>query len=255
MVRTGLFFLFFLLAGCSSVREIEGFKYVPLKAGNFELASWVKITRPGAPLRIYIEGDGFAWRDPRTPSDDPTPKDQLVLNLARADSSPNIVYLARPCQYVSSFACRSFYWTKGRFSEEVIDAVQEAVLTLMQKYKAPSVELVGYSGGGAVAALTAVRIPSVTCFMTVAGVLNHQAWTSHHGDTPLDASLNPASYRDKLAQIKQIHFVGALDKNVPPELTEKFVHSYKNPVSADVIIVPNAGHISGWREVWPRLIR
>ena len=116
MVRTGLFFLFFLIAGCSSVREIEGFKYVPLKAGNFELASWVKITRPGAPLRIYIEGDGFAWRDRRTPSDDPTPKDDLVLNLARADSSPNVAYLARPCQYISSFSCRSFYWTKGRFS-------------------------------------------------------------------------------------------------------------------------------------------
>lgn len=43
--------------------------------------------KPG-PLFVYIEGDGLAYLDARTPSTDPTPADPLALRLAAADPGP-----------------------------------------------------------------------------------------------------------------------------------------------------------------------
>ncbi len=249
-------FLIILLftTSCASLRSVEGFDTLRLKAGNFNLAAWARITKPGKPLRIYVEGDGMAWIDRRTPSADPTPGNDTVLNLAQSDSYPNVVYLARPCQYLPSDTCRPYYWTSGRFAPEIIAAEQDAVNQLMQKYNAPSAELVGYSGGGAVAALLAARMPRIRRFVTVAGVLDHEAWTSFHGDTPLSGSLNPADYKNKLEKIPQVHFIGARDQTVPSELTENFLKSYSTQENVQTIIVPNATHDQGWVNNWRRLI-
>ncbi len=250
-----LFFVILLFtASCASLRSIEGFDTVRLQAGKFELAAWARVLKPGHPLRIYIEGDGSSWIDRRTPSADPTPTVDTALNLARSDSYPNVVYLARPCQYVSSEACRPYYWTSGRFAPEVVAAEESAVRQLMRRYNAPSVELLGYSGGGAVAALLAARMNEVRRFVTVAGVLDHEAWTALHGDTPLSGSLNPANYKSRLEKIPQLHFVGARDKTVPSELTENFIKSYSDQSNVQTIIVPNATHDQGWVKNWRRLI-
>lgn len=254
MKRFFALFIFFLLWGCASLREIEGFDYALIEAKPFEIASWSRVKKSGSSLRIYIEGDGYAWRNLTTPSNDPTPTKDMMLILARTDPSENVIYLARPCQYISSSACTPYYWTDGRFSLEVIESMETAIHTLMKKYKAQTVELVGYSGGGAVAALIAARQPYVSKLITVAGVLDHKAWTAYHKDTPLKNSLNPASYKKALSKVKQVHYVGAMDKNVPSELTEEFIHSYDKPVSAEIIIMPNATHDRGWIQNWPRLI-
>lgn len=50
--------------------------------------------KKGGPLRIYIEGDGFAWINPYTPSADPTPSETTALNLAQKDPFANVIYLA-----------------------------------------------------------------------------------------------------------------------------------------------------------------
>lgn len=248
------FIILFFTTSCATLRRIDGFETIRLKAGQFELAAWARVLKPDRPLRIYIEGDGSAWIDRRTPSSDPTPLSDTVLGLARSDSYPNIVYLARPCQYVTSETCRPYYWTSGRFAPEVIAAEESAVRQLMMKYHAPSVELVGYSGGGVVAALLAVRMPEVKRFVTVAGVLDHEAWTTLHGDTPLAGSLNPANYKKKLEKIPQLHFIGARDKTVPSELTENFIKSYADQSNVQTNIVPNATHDQGWVKNWRRLI-
>ncbi len=48
---------------------------------------------------VYIEGDGRAYVNRRTPSNDPTPGNPMALRLALADPSLRVLYLGRPCQY------------------------------------------------------------------------------------------------------------------------------------------------------------
>ncbi|MBR1778329.1 MAG: alpha/beta hydrolase [Alphaproteobacteria bacterium] len=252
-----IFFLFFLtviLTACASLPEPEGFLYQELQTKPFALASWARIGQEGLPLRIYIEGDGFAWVNAYTPSTDPTPSELMVLDMAQRDPSANVVYLARPCQFIMPRSCRVYYWTNGRFDSNVIGAEAEAVRRLAAQYKAPKVELIGYSGGATVALLAALRLPEVSKVYTVAGVLDHKEWTAYHEDSSLNGSLNPADYKDRLAKIPQTHFVGGADKNVPVSLTESFVYSLNND-QAELIIVPNASHNTGWVGIWPRLIR
>ncbi|MDD7312777.1 MAG: alpha/beta hydrolase, partial [bacterium] len=64
------------------------------------MASWQKITHPTAPYKIYIEGDGHAFNAHGQPTGNPTPKGTLVRELAFGDNHENVIYLARPCQYV-----------------------------------------------------------------------------------------------------------------------------------------------------------
>src|SRR5262245_4836743 len=98
-----------LLAGCASVEPRDdpqaiargaGLARAEIDAPPFRLAAWSRVSEPGAPLRIYIEGDGRAWLTRQQRSDDPTPRNAIGLRLASADMSPNVAYLARPCQYV-----------------------------------------------------------------------------------------------------------------------------------------------------------
>ncbi|MBR2299926.1 MAG: hypothetical protein IJ870_05075 [Alphaproteobacteria bacterium] len=67
----------------------------------FKIASWQKITDKNAPYKIYIEGDGFAFNAHGSPTTNPTPKNTFLRQIAFNDPSKNVVYLARPCQYVN----------------------------------------------------------------------------------------------------------------------------------------------------------
>lgn len=100
-------------------------------------------------MHVYIEGDGYAWVTRNRISGDPTPRQPLALELASLDPAPNVVYIARPCQYTSldtSYACDEAYWTGLRFAEEVINSMNGAVEWIVQENKIPSVDMIGYSG-------------------------------------------------------------------------------------------------------------
>lgn len=128
------------------------------------------------PLIVYVEGDGYAWISRTQLSDDPTPRRPLALELAVADPRPNVTYLARPCQYVSGRNrrnCLPAYWDTAGYSEGVISAFDTAVTTLVRRAGTHKVFYVGYSGGGAVAALVAARRSDSAGLVTVAGVLDH----------------------------------------------------------------------------------
>jgi pimeloyl-ACP methyl ester carboxylesterase len=213
----------------------DGFAYREIEAGDFTLASYTKLTDPAAPVHVYIEGDGAAFRH-GFPTRDPTPKSTLVRNMAFADKAPNVAYLARPCQYVMTTKCEEKYWTSARFSAQVIEAEYRAVKTLASGRK---VVLIGFSGGAQIAGLLAATTDlKVERVITIAGNLDHRAWTNWHRTAPLEGSLNLADYREKFARIPQTHYVGAKDKVVPPHLAKDF--------GADVIIIENAAHESGW---------
>ena len=70
-----------------------------VQAGRFKLTAYSRLDATGGPLTVFIEGDGRAWLSKYRLSEDPTPLHPVGLELAAADHSVNVVYMARPCQY------------------------------------------------------------------------------------------------------------------------------------------------------------
>ncbi len=256
-----------LLSGCAStsvqerrqaaaaVAQQAGWQRLELDAGAFVLAAFAPagLAQAGA-LTVYIEGDGAAWVDGGTPSFDPTPRNPLALRLAMADTRGQAVYLARPCQYVegqSRRQCAAHYWTAGRFAPEVIDASDRALDQLKARYGAERLELVGYSGGGAVAALLAARRRDVARLVTVAGNLDTRAWTSALGVSPLSGSLNPADAWRALSTVPQRHYVGAKDRVMPPDIAASYAAHFPADRKPEIVAVPGYDHRCCWVETWP----
>ncbi len=63
-----------------------------------------------------------------------------------------------------------------------------AIDKLKQKYNSEKLQLIGYSGGGAVVTLVASQRSDVISLVTIAGNLDHQTWTKHHKVSPLTGS-------------------------------------------------------------------
>jgi len=204
----------------------------------------------GSRLTIYLEGDGFAWVTASQPSTDPTPIDPVALRLALAQPNGNAAYLGRPCQYLKSAACSRDYWTDARFAVEVVASLDRAVDTLKQQAHAQTLQLVGYSGGAAIALLLAARRNDVDSVITVAGNLDHQAWTRFHRVQPLTRSLNPGDFGPALSHLRQVHLVGADDPVIPPELTRQFVAEHPSQPAAQIQVMPGYNHHCCWAEHW-----
>jgi len=212
----------------------------------------------GGVLAVYIEGDGVAWVTPTIRSSDPTPDEPLTLRLAIQDPTPNRLYLARPCQFLAPrarAACSPDYWTSHRYAPEIVDALNDAIEQAKRRARAPKITLFGYSGGGALAVLIAARRNDVSRIVTIAGNLDHAAWTRLHRDSPLTGSLNPAKVADRISQIRQIHFVGRDDAVVPPAIAASYLGRVTDRSNISVIDVPGADHTCCWVEKWPALLR
>lgn len=227
-----------------------------IAAAPFRLAAFMPIhIQPSRHITVYIEGDGLAWISSTTASLNPTPNNPVGLELALRHSG-HAAYLARPCQYVlNDKHCRVSYWTNRRFAPEVVEATSRAVDVIKAKWGADTVELVGYSGGGAVAALVAARRTDVSRLITVAGNLDHVAWSRAQRITPLKGSLNAADEWHALASTPQIHFVGERDDNI----TAAIVHAYamrfpaRSPIT--VRLVPEQDHSCCWIPLWEDLLQ
>jgi len=233
------------LASCSALAVPADYAYQEVKTRDFTIATWQKITDPQAVYKFYIEGDGYAFNAHGKASVDPTPRGTLVRELAFGDPGPNVIYLARPCQYVKSNICSKRHWTTARFAPEIMNAEYEAV----KKIAGDSpVILVGFSGGAQIAGLIAAAKPglNVQKIITIAGNLDHLAWTQYHHLPPLSGSMNLESYRKQFAEIPQIHYVGTKDKVIPPHLTRTFIGD-----ESKIIEINAAGHNFGWEEIYP----
>ena len=66
----------------------------------FVLTRFARINAPDAPLLVFLEGDGHAWRSRSEVSPDPTPDRPVALELAAQEAAAhpkaNVLYLARP---------------------------------------------------------------------------------------------------------------------------------------------------------------
>lgn len=269
-MRWRVFFVFALaLSGCSTIPtptlRTERADSLALAAGwhgRIVTTPWFPLqtytpasVRASDDLAIYIEGDGLAWLSATTPSPDPTPIHPLGLQLALAQPGGNAAYVARPCQYVRSERCTQELWTSARFAPEVVAATNAAIDQLKHDFSAKRLSLIGYSGGAAVAALVAARRDDVVRLVTVAGNLDHAAWTRYHRVTALNASLNPSDHIDALAPIRQWHFVGANDTIIAPVLLEKFADRFPLARRPPVQVLAGVDHHCCWVERWPVLWR
>ena len=222
-----------------TIAQSGGFQAFKIDTDMFGLTGFYK-TGNGSEAVLYIEGDGFAWRDRDTISDNPTPKNPLALKLAALDTSPNVFYLARPCQYVdlaSEPNCTNAYWSIARFAPEVIGAFDQALNRIRVETGIQTFHLVGFSGGGAVAALLAARRNDIASLRTIAGNLDA-------------AALNTVQIAQKINRIPQIHYSGAEDQAVPGRVAENFARAGGNPPCIRPHSVPGAGHMNGWEDFW-----
>jgi len=240
--------------------EAAGLNADTIQAHGFRLQAFHRGLADARAVNVYIEGDGRAWSSPHRPARDPTPREPIALELAARDRSAAVLYLARPCQYqdaASLAACDRKYWTTHRYAPEVIDAMDAAIDIALRRAGADGARvplgLVGYSGGGAVAALLAARRPQVRWLVTVGGNLDHRAWTGAHDVTPLPASLNAAEIAPALRELPQLHLIGGRDRIVPRAVTESYLRRAGAAAKTTVIEIPDYDHHCCWAERWPEL--
>lgn len=234
-----------VLSGCATKNPLTDFQFQTVTVPPYVLATWYKISNPGGVLRIYIEGDGHSFDAYNMPTSNPTPRSTFLREIAASDPNENVVYLARPCQYLQTSTCSQTDWTDGRFSPQVVDSMSNSVLAVMKKAQTDKAILIGYSGGAQIAGLVAVRYPNkIKKLITIAGVLDQKAWSDYHGDTPLLRSLNLKDYQNIYETIPQVHFVGSKDKVVPNELTYQFVSD-----ESKIVVVEGADHQNGFKRV------
>lgn len=207
---------------------------------------------------IYIEGDGRAYLDEQSVSDDPTPEDPVALRLAARDASPNVIWLARPCQYNKGWrngkTCPSEYWTSKRFAPEVINDYEIALDNIKARYGIPSFNLVGYDGGAAIATILAAKRQDILSLRTVAGNLDPKTTAVLHNVAYSEDSLTPVDFAPGIATVPQRHFLGKMDRVTPPAVYNSFAQNVANGSCMNASLIDNADHVLGWVEQWKVLL-
>lgn len=270
MSRLCLLFILVFVYSCSSthpearrgylyelIEQNQGWKSQVIRTKNFHILSAFRITDNTSPLNIYIEGDGYAFENRHTPSQDPTPLKPFVLKLAMQDKANNILYLARPCQYIDlnrDINCVLPNWTLRRFSPENIEALEEAIAKFTANKRNPSLVLNGFSGGAALVAHLASRLKNIQLVRTIAGNLNTKLFVEIHGDTPLRGSLEPFNTARKLQEIPQLHLVGTRDWVIPEKIVRTFVDA-QNSGCAKLLKINSTHNDSTWIKLWPEILK
>lgn len=219
----------------------EGFSHVAyLKEGHALSYSTV---------HVYLDGDGSPWVRKRIASVDPTPRAPLMLELMSLDSAPSL-YLGRPCYHgLKSESCTPDMWTDKRYSEAVVASMSAALDGLLANYQA--LVLLGYSGGGTLAMLLAERQPKTETLITVAANLDTERWAALHKQQALSGSLNPSTRPPLRPGIRQIHYAGGRDDNVPAMLVRDAIAHQPGAIFK---VFPKQDHSCCWQEVWPEIL-
>jgi hypothetical protein len=249
-----------LTGGCTSAgQRIEqraraaGLETIQAAGGAFPALIYMKradASSEHAPLLIFIEGDGVPWRDGTAPSADPTTRNPVALELMIRSRAP-AAYITRPCYgSLRVDKCTAEHWTGARYSNEIVESMVTAVHEAQRVAGAKEVSLIGYSGGGALAALIAERIENVYSVLTLAGNLDTDAWTALHGYLPLSQSLNP-SLSEREHPWSEMHLQGADDRVVPIATTDGYFTRYPQ---ARRRTIAGYDHVCCWLDDWAKLV-
>ena len=264
MKRISVLLLLLFLAGCqtppndSATRQLTEKKAFTSRAvytPGFTIQSW-QPRHPGVSdtLRVYIEGDGRAWRRKGRPSSDPTPLNRLVHNLMLNDPKPDIAYLARPCQFEQDPLCNTEVWTFGRYDNAIVQSMNSALNTLKQSGDYQKMELVGYSGGATIALLLAARRNDILSIRTIAGNLDPSFTNHYHHVSPMPSAMNPVHYTDKLKMVPQLHLYGTDDAVIPAAVARHYLSQFNDRSCIQLESVAGASHGEGWTDGWKQLL-
>jgi len=258
------FFVFTLLAGCASpstkfleTAEKYGFSTHLQQGKPYLHRVFLNLAAQQAmiyeELHVYLDGDGTPFETANFPAQDPTARNPLILDLLFQDKTPAIL-LGRPCYYGLQFStnCSPELWTTQRYSREVVESLVFSLRQFLKKRSATNLTFIGYSGGGALVIFLASYFPQTGSIVTIAGNLDTQAWCDFHDYLPLQESLNPTKQAKIPVEIKQFHFAGLADENVPAKMIERFSLHQKN---SRYIPLENFTHECCWAERWGDLLR
>jgi pimeloyl-ACP methyl ester carboxylesterase len=248
------------IASAKAKAEAAGFTAERMSTRSFVLQAFHRgLDRSAGHWHVYLEGDGLAFLGRHRLSPDPTPVNPIGLDLALADTMSAVLYLGRPCQYRppgDERPCPNRYWSSHRFAEEVVEATLVAIRDQLAEHGSPAVgvTLIGYSGGGALAALLAARMPEVRRLVTVAAPLDLAAWTRHHGVTSLEGSLDPLAIAQHLT-MPQAHFSGRRDNIVPAASQSAFLRGLPPHIPVHAVTIDGLDHICCWGAYWAELLK
>lgn len=247
-----------------NLAEKEGLTRLTLKTNNHDIEAYTSgNTSNTEHLHIYLEGDGNPWFKGREPAINPTTRNPIALKLMLQDPQPS-VYLNRPCYALLSKEgarknriskddrCPSKFWTSGRYSQEVVKAMNEALDTIKERTGAKDFSLIGYSGGGALAVLIASSRSDVKNLLSIAANLDHAKWTQHFGYLPLDSSLNPIDYFPMGNNIERWHLIAKKDKTIPASI---LISAATSDVGSHIKEYENFDHRCCWGKYWPEILR
>lgn len=213
----------------------------PIPASPFLLTSYERMHERHAPAHIYIEGEGATWTLNGDAPKNPTPQNPVALHMASKDLVDNIAYIARPCQYTGMLdpdsACDPALWTDGQFTPEVLAAYNKAIDDIKAHYDITNLHLIGFSGGGVIAAMLAEQRKDVLSLRTVASPLDQVE--------PINAALR---------NMPQHHFIGGQDQVVSPAPLHSYLQRLGETGCADYTFIQEAEHEKGWVDKWPELL-
>ncbi len=200
-------------------------------------------------VNLYIAGDGRPFLSDGSLASDPTVGFPLALELMRRDDGARF-FLGRPCYHgtASSGSCHARYWTSHRYSEAVVVSMVAAARGVL---KGRPVRLIGHSGGGVLAVLMAQRLERVVGIITLAANLDLQAWTTHHGYTPLSGSVSPLDVLPELQHIPQMHVWGGQDEVVPASIGRGLEAVLPR---GSICVIPRYDHSCCWRTRWRHML-
>jgi len=230
----------------------HGLAPVLLQGKRFQHHGFAAIRGERDLLVLFIEGDGSPWiAGGRRIAADPTPRVPLALGLAAATEG-SVLYLGRPCymERVMPPECSQDSWTAQRYSEGVVASMSAAASAFVTAHHFEHVLLVGYSGGGTIAALMARDLPGVIGLVSVAGNLDPDKWSQLHGYLPLEGSRNPALEPPLPASLPQWYLVGQRDTNVPATATTRYM---VRVAPGRVWSYPRFDHACCWVAEWPAI--
>ncbi|NCB12030.1 MAG: alpha/beta hydrolase [Erysipelotrichia bacterium] len=233
----------------------NNFQQVNIETSSFLIFSLQKkdISCQNKNLHVYIEGDGLSWINRKTISSDPTPINSTILKIINEDENECKIYLARPCQYINSNICEKKYWTSHRFSPEVLKSFDESLNILKNRYKNKDFTLIGHSGGGAIVALLSAQRDDIKRFITIAGNLDIEKWTTFHNISKLTGSLNPADFTKSLENIEQYHLIGNNDKIITKDIFLSYYSKFNNKDKISFNYVDES-HNCCWEKPYKKLI-
>jgi pimeloyl-ACP methyl ester carboxylesterase len=269
--RVGVLAVLMLISACASnpaicpLSDCATWQKHDLVSDDFTLVSYAPPPNPASTVNtlvVYLEGDGYAF-DRWGPTNNPTPKNQLTLKLALSDPWPKKAYLARPCQYQTAQQlknCDYSYWSHSRYAPEAIKAMSEALDGLKARFNANRLSLVGYSGGGVMAAFLAARRSDIDSIVTIGAPLDLDGWTDHHDVAPLVGSLRPMDVAADTRAVCQLHLVGQKDDRVPLSVVEPFIITAVTDDKMAVQrvrfrVIEDASHAEGWQGFWPQFLQ